>query len=102
MALSSKDRAALRAEAHHLSASVHVGQHGLTDAVRQTIDDALRTRELVKIAFGKNADTGAKESANEIAASLSADVVQVIGKTATLYRENPELKRKEGVPPWRT
>jgi len=102
MTLSSKDRAALRAEAHHLSASVHVGHHGLTDAVRQTIDDALRTRELVKIAFGKNADTGAKESANQIAASLSADVVQVIGKTATLYRENPELKRKDGVPPWRT
>src|SRR5262245_36651794 len=102
MALSSKDRAALRAEAHHLSASVHVGQHGLTDAVRQTIDDALRTRELVKIAFGKNADTGAKESANQIAASLSADVVQVIGKTATLYRENPDLRRKDGVPPWRT
>ena len=101
MALSSKDRAALRAEAHHLSASVHVGQHGVTDAVRQTIDDALRTRELVKIAFGKNADVGAKESANEIATSLSADVVQVIGKTATLYRENPELKRKDGVPPWR-
>ncbi|HEY7393955.1 MAG TPA: YhbY family RNA-binding protein [Gemmatimonadaceae bacterium] len=101
MTLSSKDRAALRAEAHHLSASVHVGQHGLTDAVRQTIDDALRTRELVKIAFGKNADVGAKESANEIATSLSADVVQVIGKTATLYRENPELKRKDGVPPWR-
>lgn len=101
MALSSKDRAALRAEAHHLSASVHVGQHGLTGAVRQTIDDALRTRELVKIAFGKTADVGAKESANEIATSLSADVVQVIGKTATLYRENPELKRKDGVPPWR-
>ncbi len=101
MALTSKDRAALRAEAHHLSASVHVGQHGLTDAVRQTIDDALRTHELVKIAFGKNADTGAKESANELAASLSADVVQVIGKTATLYRENPELKRKDGIPPWR-
>jgi RNA-binding protein len=101
MTLSSKDRAALRAEAHHLSASVHVGQHGVTDAVRQTIDDALRTRELVKIAFGKNADVGAKESANELATSLSADVVQVIGKTATLYRENPELKRKDGVPPWR-
>jgi len=101
MTLSSKDRAALRAEAHHLSASVHIGQHGVTDAVRQTIDDALRTRELVKIAFGKNADVGAKESANEIATSLSADVVQVIGKTATLYRENPELKRKNGIPPWR-
>ena len=102
MALTSKERAALRAEAHHLSASVHVGQHGVTDNVRKTIDDALRTHELVKIAFGKNADVGAKESANELAAALSADVVQVIGKTMTLYRENPELKRKDGVPPWRT
>ena len=101
MALSSKERAALRAEAHHLSAAVHVGQHGVTDAVRQTLDDALRTHELVKVAFGKNADASAKESANDLATAVGADVVQVIGKTATLYRENPELKRKDGVPPWR-
>ena len=43
MSLSSKERASLRAEAHHLSASVHVGHHGLTDTLRQTVDDALRT-----------------------------------------------------------
>lgn len=101
MSLTSKDRAALRAEAHHLSASAHVGQHGITDAVRQSIDDALRTHELVKIAFGTNAAVSAKESANALAASLDADVVQVIGKTATLYRENPDLERKDGIPIWR-
>ena len=101
MPLSSKDRAALRAEAHHLSAAVHVGQHGLTDTVRQTIDDALRTHELVKIQFGKNASTSAKDVANELAEAMGADVVQVIGRTATIYRENPDLKRKNGVPPWR-
>lgn len=101
MPLSSKDRAALRAEAHHLSVSVHVGQHGLTENVRTTIDDALRTHELVKIQFSKNADVSAKEVANDMAADLAADVVQVIGRTATIYRENPELKKKDGVPPWR-
>lgn len=101
MSLTSKERAALRAEAHRLSASVHVGHHGITDAVRQTLDDALRTHELVKIQFSKNADPSAKEAANDLAASVSADVVQVIGKTATLFRENPELERKDGVPPWR-
>lgn len=101
MPLSSKERASLRAEAHHLSAAVHVGQHGLTETVRETIDDALRTHELVKIAFGKNADVSAKETASDIAESLSADVVQVIGKTMTLYRHNPELKRKDGVQPWK-
>jgi RNA-binding protein len=102
MSLTSKERAALRAEAHHLSASVHVGHQGLTDAVRQTLDDALRTHELVKIQFSKNADASAKDVANELAASVNADVVQVIGSTATLYRENPELERKPGSsPPWR-
>jgi RNA-binding protein len=102
MPLSSKERAALRGEAHHLSASVHVGQHGLTDNLRQTLDDALRTHELVKIQFGRNADVDVKDTANDLAQAMSADIVQVIGKTATLYRENPELERKKnGVPPWR-
>src|SRR5947209_5727940 len=102
MPLSSKERAELRGEAHHLVASVHVGQHGLSETLKQTLDDALRTHELVKIQFGRNADVDAKEAANELAASMHADVVQVIGKTATLYRENPDLKRKNGVAPWRT
>jgi len=102
MPLTSKERAALRAEAHHLSASVHVGHHGITDAVRQSLDDALRTHELVKIQFSKNADTSAKETANALAGSVNAEVVQVIGNTATFFRENPELERKEGAgPPWR-
>lgn len=101
MPLSSKDRAALRGEAHHLTASVHVGQHGLTDSVRQTVDDDLRTHELVKIQFTRNADLDVKDAANQLAGALGADVVQVIGKTATLYRQNPDLERKDGVPPWR-
>jgi RNA-binding protein len=101
MPLTSKERAALRAEAHRLSASVHVGHQGLTLAVRQTLEDALRTHELVKIQFSKNADTSAKQVANDLAGEVGADVVQVIGHTATLFRPNPELKRKDGVPPWR-
>ena len=90
MTLTSKERAALRAQAHQLTAAVHLGQHGVTDAVVQTVDDALRTRELVKIQFTKNAGVDVKEAANELAAKLSADVVQVIGRTATLYRKRPE------------
>jgi len=100
MPLSSKERAALRAEAHRLTATVHVGHHGVTDAVRQSLDDNLRTHELVKIQFTKTADLPVKEAANALAGAIEAEVVQVIGRTATLFRENPELKRKEE-PPWR-
>ena len=102
MTLSSKERAALRAEAHHLTALVHVGHHGLTDALRQTLDDALRTHELVKVALTKSTDVSAKDAAHQLAEQLGADVVQTIGRTCTLYRENPDLERKKGAaPPWR-
>jgi len=102
MTLSSKERAALRAEAHHLSAIVHVGHHGLTDALRQTLDDVLRTHELVKVALTKSTDISAKDAAHQLAEQLGADVVQTIGRTCTLYRENPDLERKKGAPPpWR-
>ena len=57
------------------------------------LDDALRTNELVKIQFSKNFDGKPKEVANDIAAAVSADVVQTIGRTATVYRENPALRK---------
>ena len=94
MSLTSKDRAELRKHAHHMPVTVHVGHQGLTDTVRQTLDDALRTRELVKIQFSKNADVKAKQAANDLAREMNADVVQTIGRTATLFRLNPELEQK--------
>jgi len=97
-----KERAELRSEAHHLSATVHVGQHGLTPALIKSMDDALRTRELVKVKLQPRLEVKPKEAAQALAEATSSDVVQVIGRTATFYRENPDLKRKVGeLPPWR-
>jgi RNA-binding protein len=102
LTISSKRRAELRAEAHHLQAAVHIGQHGLTPALLQSLDDALRTRELVKVQLGRQTELDARDAARELASAVGADVVQVIGKTTTLFRENPELRRKPGdLPPWR-
>lgn len=97
-----KERAGLRAEAHHLDATVHVGRHGLSPALITSLDDALRTRELVKLKLAKQADVPAKDAANALALATGAAVVQVIGRTVTLYRENEDLKSKPGdPPPWR-
>jgi RNA-binding protein len=93
MSLTSKQRAELRAQAHHLPVMVHVGHQGVTETVRQALDDTLRARELVKVQFSKNADTKAKDAANDLASQVNAEVVQAIGRTATLYRENPELHK---------
>lgn len=100
--LTSKHRSQLRAEAHRLTPSVHIGQHGVTPALLQSLDDALRARELVKIQLGRHTESEPRELAGRLADEARADVVQVIGRTATLYRENPDLPRREGkAPPWR-
>jgi RNA-binding protein len=97
-----RERAELRAEAHHLSPGVHVGKEGLSAALITSLDDTLRTHELVKVKLGKSADVKAKDAANALALATQSEVVQVIGRTATFYRENPDIKKKEGdLPVWR-
>ena len=102
MAITGKERAELRAQAHHLDPLVHVGVQGITAALITSLDDALRTRELVKVQLGRPVEDKPRTLAERLAQETGAVVVQVIGHTATLYRENPELERKHGAPPpWR-
>ena len=100
MSMTGKDRAALRSEAHHLKPLIHVGHAGLTDALLKSLDDVLRTHELVKSQVAQAGELSARDAANQVAEAMQADVVQVIGRTFTVYRENPELKRG-AQPPWR-
>lgn len=96
-----KARAEFRAEAHKLDPLVHVGVSGATDAVVQTIDDALRTHELVKIAIGRHDGLEPRGIAQAVALALGAEVIQVIGRKVTLYRHNPDLWEKpRKQPPW--
>ncbi|MCX5767960.1 MAG: YhbY family RNA-binding protein [Gemmatimonadetes bacterium] len=100
--MTGKERADLRSECNALKATVHVGAQGLSPTLTASLDDALRTHELVKVQLGKPVDMTAKKAAGELAGRVKAEVIQVIGKTCTLYRRNNELKRKHGAPPpWR-
>lgn len=102
MTMTGKERAELRSECNRLKPTVHIGQEGITGTLLSALDDALRTRELVKIQLNQNAEVSAKAAANDIAKRVKAEVIQVIGRTTTLYRLNPQLKRKKGdTPPWR-
>ena len=103
MTMTGKERAALRSECNQLKPTVHVGTEGLTPSLAQALDDALRARELVKVQLNKSADVTAKEAAETLAKRVRAEVIQTIGRTATLYRHNPDIKRKAGtLPPWRS
>ena len=100
MNMKGKDRAALRSEAHHLSVKVHVGHAGITPTLLGSVDDVLRTQELVKCQVAKASELSARDAANLLAEQMGAEVIQVIGRTFTLFRENPELERGQ-LPPWR-
>ncbi len=97
-----RERAELRAEAHHLSPTVHIGKEGLSAALMTSLDDTLRTHELVKVKMGRNADVNPRDAASALALATQAEVIQVIGRTATFYRENPELPKNKGdLPSWK-
>ena len=98
--MTGKERAALRAEAHHLDVKVHIGHAGITPAILTSLDDVLRTHELVKLQVAKASQLSARDAAHDVAAAMSAEVIQVIGRTFTVFRENPDLKHGE-LPPWR-
>jgi RNA-binding protein len=95
-----RERAALRADAHHLNPTVHVGKEGLSASLITSLDDTLRTHELVKVKLGKSAEVKAKDAAAALALATNSEIVQVIGRTATFYRENPDLKKGD-LPPWK-
>ncbi len=102
MTLTPKERAALRSECNTLRALAHMGADGMSQPFLSALDDALRTHELVKVQLPKSTAKTPRVIAHELAEALGADVVQTIGKTCTLYRFNPEMKRKKGAPPpWR-
>ena len=95
MTLRGKDRAALRAGANRLAATVHIGHQGVVPGTIQSLDDALRTQELVKVQLAKHSDRTPKAIAQDLAAATQAEVVQVIGRTASFYRFNSELHERE-------
>jgi RNA-binding protein len=70
---------------------INVGKSGLTEAVTKEIDRQLDEHEFVKIKLLKNSplieEADVKEIAKELASSLKAEVIDVRGRTITLYRK---------------
>jgi RNA-binding protein len=89
--LTSKQRAKLRGEAHPLKPLVHVGKEGVTTAVIRSVEQALSGRELLKVRVLEAAPEQARDVAHAIAGRVDdCTVLQVLGRTATLYRPLPK------------
>jgi RNA-binding protein len=88
------ERKALKARAHALEPTVHVGNGGLTDAVTGEISRSLTAHELIKIRVLGD-DRAARETIlQRICDDLEAAPVQHIGKVLVVYRPSPEATAK--------
>ena len=86
--MTSKQRAYLRGLANTMEPIVHAGKGGVSEAMHKQADDALTARELIKGRVLETAPASTRDIAEEIAAAVRAEVVQVIGRTFVLYRRN--------------
>lgn len=90
MSLTSKQRAFLKRKAHDLDAICRIGKDGVSESLAQGVSNALNTRELLKIKILQNSEVDKKEVAYQIAERIGANVVDIIGRTIILYKENEE------------
>ena len=84
--LTSKERAALRAQANTLETTLMVGKGGVTDSVIAEADNQLTARELVKGKVLEGAMMPPREVCDEICEATGADGVAVIGTKFVIYR----------------
>jgi RNA-binding protein len=74
-------------QAKHLEALLQIGKNGVSQGFKQELDHLLKKKELVKIKILNNYDGEVKETAQEVAKELNAEILVVIGKAFVLYRK---------------
>lgn len=79
---------ALKAKAHHLNPVILIGAKGITTNVIEETDIALQTHELIKVKINGFERDDRKLMINELSQATQAEIVQVIGKIAVIYRKN--------------
>ncbi len=86
MALTSAQRKALKARAHHLKPVIRVGQKGISENLLAETEQALTSHELIKVHIARDDKDERRSIAGELARHCQAEVVSHIGKIAILYR----------------
>ncbi len=89
----SKQRSNLRSIAQTLDPIGQVGKGGISQNMIDSFSDALEKRELIKLTVLNNTEDDALTIGEELAESLNAELVCVIGHKVVLYRKS----KKKGI-----
>jgi RNA-binding protein len=90
--VTARERAHLKARAHALEPTVHLGNSGLTERVVAEVDRALTAHELIKVKIGDDDRARRVATGDELAARTEATAVHRVGKVLILWRPRPEAR----------
>jgi RNA-binding protein len=93
--LTGKQRRHLRSLGQRLTPAIAIGKGGVTEATMANLAESISRLELVKIKLPAGPER--KRLPEEIAEKLGAVCAGVVGRTALLYRPNPELDANQRV-----
>lgn len=84
----------LRGIAHHLEPIVAIGNQGLGAGVLEETLRALADHELIKIKIPAGDGESRRNLCHELANQTGAVLIHQIGRTAVLYKKNPDANPK--------
>ena len=93
--LSTKNKAKLKKIAHSSElVKINIGKGLIDENVVNNINNCFNTHELVKISFLKNSleEENRETLILDLISELKCDIIQKVGNTLILYKENKKLK----------
>ena len=86
--LTGKQKRYLRSLMVTEKAIFQIGKDGLSENLYNSLNEALKARELIKISILKTCDDELDDVINCICTNTNSELVQKIGKTIIIYRRN--------------
>jgi len=90
MALTQEQKKQYKSIGHHLKPVLIVAENGLSEGVAAELDRALNDHELIKVQFRITEREERIALIEAVCKSGRAQLVQMIGKMALIYRKNPQ------------
>ena len=94
MPLTQEQKKQYKSIGHHLKPVLTVADNGLTEGVLAELERALGDHELIKIKVNILDRESRLEAIAELCKAGKAELVQVIGKMALLYRKNVNVNQQ--------
>lgn len=95
MALTSKQRAYLKSQAHSMKPIIQIGKNGLNDQIKTSVRHALDARELIKVTLLQNTDENIQDVAEILEDEIGCDTVLKIGRILILFKQSTKKENRK-------